>query len=45
MAVLYSLWSVGILFPFWYVFTKKNLATLVAALTQHSWQQQQKAHQ
>jgi hypothetical protein len=25
----YSLWSFGIFFPFWYVSTKKNLATLV----------------
>jgi hypothetical protein len=29
MAVWYSLWSIGTLFPFWYVWTKKNLATLV----------------
>jgi hypothetical protein len=29
MAVWYSLWSFGILFPFWYVLTKKNLATLL----------------
>jgi hypothetical protein len=29
MAVWYSLWSFGILFPIWYVWTKKNLATLV----------------
>jgi hypothetical protein len=28
MAVWYSVWSFGILFPFWYVWTKKNLATL-----------------
>jgi hypothetical protein len=28
MAVRYSLWSFGIFFPFWYVGTKKNLATL-----------------
>jgi hypothetical protein len=25
----YSLWSLGILFPFWYVRAVKNLATLV----------------
>jgi hypothetical protein len=24
----YSLWSFGIFFPLWYVWTKKNLATL-----------------
>jgi hypothetical protein len=29
MAVWCSLWSFGIFFPFWYVWTKKNLATLV----------------
>jgi hypothetical protein len=29
MAVWYSLWSFGIFFPFWYVWTYKNLATLV----------------
>jgi hypothetical protein len=28
MTVWYRLWSFGILFPFWYVWTKKNLATL-----------------
>jgi hypothetical protein len=28
MAVWYSLWSFGIFFQFWYVWTKKNLATL-----------------
>jgi hypothetical protein len=28
MAVWYSLWSIGILFPFWYVRIKKKLATL-----------------
>jgi hypothetical protein len=28
MAVWRSLWLFGILFPFWYVWTKKNLATL-----------------
>jgi hypothetical protein len=28
MAVWYSLWSLGIFFAFWYVLTKKNLATL-----------------
>jgi hypothetical protein len=28
MAVWYSLWSVGIFISFWYVWTKKNLATL-----------------
>jgi hypothetical protein len=30
MAVWYSLWSFDIFFPFWYVYTKKNLATLLA---------------
>jgi hypothetical protein len=30
MAVWYSLWSFGIFFPIWYVWTKKNLATLDA---------------
>jgi hypothetical protein len=29
MAVWYSLWSFGIFFPFWYVWTMKNLATLI----------------
>jgi hypothetical protein len=29
MAVWCSLWSFGIFFPFWYVWTKKNLATMV----------------
>jgi hypothetical protein len=29
MAVWFSLWSFGMLFPFWYVWTKKNLATLL----------------
>jgi hypothetical protein len=29
MAVSYSLWSFGIFFPIWYVWTKKNLATLI----------------
>jgi hypothetical protein len=29
MAIWYSLWSFSILFPFWYVWTKKNLAALV----------------
>jgi hypothetical protein len=32
MAVSYSLWSFGIFFPFWYVWTKKHLATLVTLL-------------
>jgi hypothetical protein len=32
-AVWYSLWSLGIFFPFWYVWTKKNLATLFTTLT------------
>jgi hypothetical protein len=34
MAVWYSLWSFCIFFPFWYVWTEKNLATL--HLTRHS---------
>jgi hypothetical protein len=29
MAAWYSLWSVGVFFPFWYALTKKNLATLL----------------
>jgi hypothetical protein len=29
MAVWYSLWSFVPLFPFWYVWTKKDLATLI----------------
>jgi hypothetical protein len=29
MAVWHILWSFGILFSFWYVWTKKNLATLI----------------
>jgi hypothetical protein len=28
MAVWYSVWSFGIFSPFWFVWTKKNLATL-----------------
>jgi hypothetical protein len=28
VVVWYSLWSFGIFLPFWYVLTKKNLATL-----------------
>jgi hypothetical protein len=32
MAVWYSLWSFGIFFPFWNVWTKKNLATLILSL-------------
>jgi hypothetical protein len=28
MAIWYSLWSFVIFFPIWYVWTKKNLATL-----------------
>jgi hypothetical protein len=28
MVFWYTLWSFGIFFPFWYVCTKKNLATL-----------------
>jgi hypothetical protein len=31
MAIWYRLWSFGIFFPFWYVWIKKNLATLFAA--------------
>jgi hypothetical protein len=31
MAVWYSLWSFGMVLPIWYVWTKKNLATLVSA--------------
>jgi hypothetical protein len=33
MAVWYSLWSFGHFFPFWYVWTKKNLATLAKTNT------------
>jgi hypothetical protein len=29
MSVWYSLWSFGVFFPIWYVWTKKNPATLV----------------
>jgi hypothetical protein len=29
MAIWYSLWSFGKFFPFWCVWTKKNLATLI----------------
>jgi hypothetical protein len=32
MAVWYSLWSFGIFFPICYVWTKKNLATLIVGL-------------
>jgi hypothetical protein len=28
MAGWYSLWSLGTFFPFWYVWTQKNLATM-----------------
>jgi hypothetical protein len=35
MATWYCLWSFGIFFPFWYVRTKKNLATLVLPLIFH----------
>jgi hypothetical protein len=30
MAIWYGLWSFGIFSPFWYVWTKKNLATLMS---------------
>jgi hypothetical protein len=36
MAFLYILWSFGISFLFWYVLTKKNLATLHPAKQQES---------
>jgi hypothetical protein len=29
MAVWYNLWSFGIFFTFWFVWTTKNLATLI----------------
>jgi hypothetical protein len=32
MTICYNMWSFGILFPFWYVWTKKNLATLIGRL-------------
>jgi hypothetical protein len=32
MAVWYSLWSFWNIFPFWYVWIKKNLATLTAVV-------------
>jgi hypothetical protein len=32
MALSYILWSFGIFFPFWYVVTKKNLATLESSV-------------
>jgi hypothetical protein len=35
MVVWYSLWSFGIYFPIWYVWTKKNLATLLATAKVH----------
>jgi hypothetical protein len=31
MAVWYSLWSFGTFSPFWYDWTKKNLATLLSS--------------
>jgi uncharacterized membrane protein YccC len=31
MSIWYSLWSFGIFFPFWYVRTETNLATLLDA--------------
>jgi hypothetical protein len=34
MAFWYILWSFGIFFTFWYVWNKKNLATLVGKVTQ-----------
>jgi hypothetical protein len=34
MIVLYSFLSFGIFSPFWYVWTKKNLATLLVSDTQ-----------
>jgi hypothetical protein len=33
MAGGYSLWSSGIFVPIWYVWTKKNLATLICLNT------------
>jgi hypothetical protein len=30
------MWSFGIFFPFWYVWTKKNLATLLVKLVFNS---------
>jgi hypothetical protein len=33
VAIWYILWLFGIIFPFWYVYTKKNLATVVATVT------------
>jgi hypothetical protein len=34
MAVWYILWSFGIYFPIWYVWTKKNLATLGKSISE-----------
>jgi hypothetical protein len=35
MAVWYSLWSLGIAFPIWYVWSKRNLATLLSSKPLH----------
>jgi hypothetical protein len=32
MAVWYGLWSFGIFFPIWYIWTKKNLATMISSV-------------
>jgi hypothetical protein len=32
-AIWYSLWPFGVFFPFWYVWTEKNLATLLLKRT------------
>jgi hypothetical protein len=37
MAIWYIMWSFGIFFPFWYIATEKNLATLPAAPMQMSY--------
>jgi hypothetical protein len=36
MAVWYGLFPYGMLLPFWYVWTMKNLATLLSTILRHS---------
>jgi hypothetical protein len=38
MTIWYSLWSFGIFFSIWYIWTKKNLATLHTTTIQISFQ-------
>jgi hypothetical protein len=35
MAILYILWSFGNFFPFWYIWTNKNMATLLRRTVMH----------